>query len=284
MEQRPALATARGLRRRGPGAPRRRVPRLRRQQRGGLREEAGILDGGLDAALHDRPPYGDIVETLEVAGDREPERRRHVAGDLRRREPPGHGRKRQAVQRAGGERRQLCRIEARRIARDVVEREQTGELVEARHRLNGVGRSRQHRQRGDGECLDSGLAQAAERQGAGSLREAFAVGRGQEIVVGEARHGAAERLRQLDLHRGVGDMVLPADHVGDPEVEVIDDRGQRVEEAAVLAHQHGVAQRRAVDAAGAAHAVVPGPPRRGPAGSASAGGGPRPPDACDRRA
>ena len=51
-----------------------------------------------------------------------------------------------------------------------------------------------------------------------------------EIVVAEGRHRPVrECLIKLDLHRGIGDVVLAADHMGDCEIDVVDDRRQRVE-------------------------------------------------------
>ena len=75
-----------------------------------------------------------------------------------------------------------------------------------------------------------------------------------------AKTGAAraERLEDLDLHRRVGDVVLAADHVRDGEVDVVDDRRQRVEIGAVLAHQHRVRERAAIDMRRAAHEIGPG--------------------------
>ena len=58
--------------------------------------------------------------------------------------------------------------------------------------------------------------------------------------MGEARHLAAERFENLDLHRRVHHVVLAADDMGDGEIDVIDHRGQCVEISAVLAHQHRI--------------------------------------------
>ena len=73
----------------------------------------------------------------------------------------------------------------------------------------------------------------------------------------EDRRRAAERLEDLDLHRRVGDVVLAADDMGDAKVDVVDDGRQGVEIGAVLAPQHRIGQRGAVDMAFAAHQVVP---------------------------
>jgi len=75
--------------------------------------------------------------------------------------------------------------------------------------------------------------------------------------VGEARWRGAKSLEQLDLRRGVGDVVVAADHMGDAQVDIIDDGWQRVEIAAVGAHQDGIALARLVDVLRAAREVVP---------------------------
>ena len=65
--------------------------------------------------------------------------------------------------------------------------------------------------------LDPGLAQTREREVAEALREPLAARRGQQVVVPEERRAPAEGLEELDLDRRVGDVVLAADHVGDPQ-------------------------------------------------------------------
>ncbi len=72
----------------------------------------------------------------------------------------------------------------------------------------------------------------------------------------KVRHRAAQRLEDLDLRAGVGDVVLAADHMGDAEVDVVDHRGQRVEIGAVGADQHRVGHRGGVDRLRALDEVV----------------------------
>ena len=63
----------------------------------------------------------------------------------------------------------------------------------------------------------------------------------------EARRLDAERLEELDLRRGIGDVILAAHHMRDAEVDVVDDARQRIEIAAVGADEHRIRQRRCVD-------------------------------------
>ena len=63
------------------------------------------------------------------------------------------------------------------------------------------------------------------------------------------RGSRAERREQVDLHAGVGDVVLAADDVGDAGVDVVHHRGEGVERRAVGADQHRVGHARAASPA-----------------------------------
>ena len=73
----------------------------------------------------------------------------------------------------------------------------------------------------------------------------------------EGRRLGAQRLEQLDLRRGIGDVIFAAHHMSDAEVDVVDDARQRIEIAAVGADQHRVRQRGCVDMLLAADEIVP---------------------------
>ena len=79
----------------------------------------------------------------------------------------------------------------------------------------------------------------------------------QKAVMGIGRNGAAQRPGDFDLHRRIHHMVLAADHMGDAELDVIDDRRQRVEIAAILADQHRIGQGRRIDMLGPADKIGP---------------------------
>ncbi len=170
---------------------------------------------------------------------------------------------------------------------------------------DGLGRPDEDRQRRHRQRLDPLLAKRGDRQRARALRQPLPARIGQQIVMPEARRGARERLEYLDLHRGVGDVVLAANDVSHSELDIVDHRRERVEIAPVLAPQDRIGQRGAVDMALAPHQIVPAhglrfelePPvrpaaggleqRRGPRRSAAAPRGRRPADgrapagACD---
>ena len=65
--------------------------------------------------------------------------------------------------------------------------------------------------------------------------------------MGVFRTRGPQRLGNLDLHGGVDHMVFAADHMGDAEINVVDDRWQRVEIGAILADQHRVRLRGGVN-------------------------------------
>ena len=57
----------------------------------------------------------------------------------------------------------------------------------------------------------------------------LALAAGQQRFVREGRERRAERGEHLDLGRGVGDMILAAQHMGDAHVDIVDHRGEHVE-------------------------------------------------------
>ncbi len=135
----------------------------------------------------------------------------------------GHG-----VEDAGVEAGELGRIEAGRAVRDLVEREDAGDGAPDRGsgssgRLVPVSTAMMATAIG----AVAGLAQLGQRQRAEALGQPLAFGAGEEVVVGEGRDRAAQRLEDLDLRAGIGDVVLAADHVGDAQVDIVDHRGQR---------------------------------------------------------
>ena len=73
----------------------------------------------------------------------------------------------------------------------------------------------------------------------------------------EAWRFARQRLENLDLDGGVGDVILAANDMRHPEVDVVDHRGQRVKIGSILAAEDRIGERGAVDVALSAHQVVP---------------------------
>ena len=72
-----------------------------------------------------------------------------------------------------------------------------------------------------------------------------------------AGRGATQGFEDLDLRAGIGDMVLTANHVGDPSFNIIDTAGQRVEIRAIGADQNRIRQATRLDRLFAAHQIVP---------------------------
>ena len=70
---------------------------------------------------------------------------------------------------------------------------------------------------------------------------AWSVGLEDERDVGVFRRFDAESLEELEVLRGVGEVVLAADHVGDPHLDVVDDVDEVEDRFAVGAEDHEVA-------------------------------------------
>src|SRR5690606_31425315 len=68
----------------------------------------------------------------------------------------------------------------------------------------------------------------------------------QQRVMRKDRRLRAKRADDLDLHASIGDVVRAANDMGDPEVNIIHDAWQRIEEAAILADQHRIGKRRTI--------------------------------------
>ena len=73
----------------------------------------------------------------------------------------------------------------------------------------------------------------------------------------ERRYASAQGLEHLDLHGGVVDVILATHHVGHVQIDVVDRRGQHVEERSVFANDHRIAEVGARNANRAAHPVGP---------------------------
>ena len=72
-----------------------------------------------------------------------------------------------------------------------------------------------------------------------------------------ARRIAAERLPEVDLHAGVGDVVLAAHDVRDAAFQVVHDGGEGVERRAVAADHHRIGQARQLHRPPPEHVVIP---------------------------
>ena len=91
-----------------------------------------------------------------------------------------------------------------------------------------------------GQVAHVAVGRDAER--AVALRQLGAVGSVDQRDVGEFRHPPAERLEQLGLAEGVGQMVVAADHVGDFHVVIVDHDREHVGRRPVGAQQHHVVE------------------------------------------
>ncbi len=112
----------------------------------------------------------------------------------------------------------LIRVE---VEVDVVSRQP--ELVEVRaHRFCGIPR----------------VAQRRDRRAFGALRQLLAVVADDQAVVDHLRRLVAERSMQCSVQRLVRPVIRPADHVRDPEVQIVDDTREMERRRPIVAPEH----------------------------------------------
>ena len=150
---------------------------------------------------------------------------------------------------------ELLLVEDGVLLRDAIEREGAAELRRRDDGSLAVERPAEQRQ----EVHESvgqipPVAVFLHIGGAVALRELLAVGAQDHGQVREQRHLGAERLVDEHLARGVGEMVVAADDVGDGHVHVVADHSEVVGERAVGAAQDHVVHH--ID--GEAHVAVDG--------------------------
>ena len=204
------------------------------------RQQSGVLDHRRERPAHDRRP-----DRASASVARLPRTARQNASprSARSRQARAHRVVGQAVHSARVERAQLLRREARRGAADLGEIDGLRPARRARlDRLDRIGRCRAApaaRRSPAARCRCSRSSRSdSEPSRLDRPPPGASTSSGKCAKAGTAR---AQRLEDLDLRAGVGDVVLAADHVGDAEVDVVDHRGQRVEIGAVLADQHRIA-------------------------------------------
>ena len=94
--------------------------------------------------------------------------------------------------------------------------------------------------RANGQRFDAFFPQLANTQRPQTFGE-FSLFAGQQRQMRELGNFAAESLKHLYLNSRIADMVFAADNVGYAEVDVINDRWQMIQKAAVFAYNNRVA-------------------------------------------
>ena len=137
---------------------------------------------------------------------------------------------------------ELGEVEARRRAADLRQVEGRDHLLGGEDFLVAVAPAEPHQvvAHGDGEVAHRPIGIDAER--AVALGELGAVRPVDQRNVRHHRHGPAERVVDLLLARGVGEMIVAADDVGDAHVVVVDHDREHVGRRAVRAQQHEVVE------------------------------------------
>src|ERR1700730_4702542 len=91
-----------------------------------------------------------------------------------------------------------------------------------------------------------------------ALRHPLAARQSEKVMMREARRLGAEGFENFDLCRSIGEMVLAADDVSDTHLDVVDDRGERIEPSAIGAAGDRIGERGGIGLDAPAHEIVPG--------------------------
>ena len=136
---------------------------------------------------------------------------------------------------------QLLLVEDRRRSPDPVDRELVDELLGGEDRLVVLGAPAEQGQVvADRRRQVAALAQLLHRGGAVALGELLAVRPVEQRQVRVAGRLGAERREHEQLLRGVGEVVVAADHIGDAHLEVVDGDREVVQRGAVAAGDHEI--------------------------------------------
>ena len=152
---------------------------------------------------------------------------------------------------------ELLGVEGRRVLGDAVERKLAGQDVARDDRGLAVERPAEQRQVVDeGVGKVAGVAVLLHRSCAVALGELLTVGAQDHGDVGERGHGRAEGLVDHDLARGVGQVVVAADDMGDLHHGVVDDGREVVRGRAIGAEDDKVVELLGVEGHLAVNGVV----------------------------
>ena len=151
------------------------------------------------------------------------------------------------MQIARSQREQVLFVEFRRRRAKVRDVEPVNQLVHRRAELNRLAGPQTRHQRQQGKGFNPAFAQIAQGQRAQTFRQGLTLRTGQQRMVRERRHIAAQRADDLDLGRGVRHVVRTAHNIGHAHLGVIDNRGQRIQELPVATDQNGVGHACRVD-------------------------------------
>ena len=138
---------------------------------------------------------------------------------------------------------ELFGVEGRRVLGNAVERELTGQNIARDDRGLAVERPAEQRQVVNERVGQvAGVAVLLHRGGAVAFGELLAVGTQDHGDVGERGNGGAEGLVNHDLARGVGQMVVAADDMGDLHHGVVDDGREVIRGRAIGAEDDEVVE------------------------------------------
>ena len=253
QEQRAALAPGLVLQPAGQGVPRIARPIDVAGDPGRKREVIAILfgDRGRDRSLDHMPPVARLGDARQIGADRQPGRLIHA-----RRQAIGHRGDIELVHDPRVDRGQLGLVESRRRSPEPGKIEPRDQRRGVDDRFDRIARPQPREERPHRFGLDAALAEAVDADRAEPFRQlAFAAD--QQRLMGEGRRRHAHRLEHLQLQRGVGDVILAADDMGDAHLGIVDGGRQHVQPRSVSAADNRIAHRSRVEMLGPADQVGP---------------------------
>ena len=127
-----------------------------------------------------------------------------------------------------GERQQVIGVKLGRGRAKTAYIEPVDQVLHRLRQFHGLRRPKPRHQAKQCHGLNAIGAKIAQCQHAQTLGQLFALGTGEQRVVGEIGRSAAHGLHDLNLRGGVGHMVSPAHDVGHTHVDVINGRGKGI--------------------------------------------------------
>ena len=185
---------------------------------------------------HHLPPLVDIAHIVQVRADHRPCFGGHCLG-----QSVFHIRIIQQMHDLLVELRQLFIVKPGRRAAEAGKIERGNQLLDIGNRFDRIAGSDAGQQGDNRLRLDILLAKAAHTERTQTFGK-LALGPDEQGFMRKFRGLRAKRVEHLDLHRGIGDMVLAAHDMGNPHLDIVDRRRQHIEPAAVFAQDDRVGQ------------------------------------------
>ena len=225
------------------------------QQAGGLGQVGAVIfidRRGVDGSGDHAPPACRLVHPRQVGAHRQPAGLAHAFRQAVRHFGIG-----QLVDDPGVEAGQFLLVEPGRGTAEGGKIEGGQQRGPVSQRLHRQGRAQPRQQGNQCSRFDPLFAEGIAAQRAEPLGQ-LALAAHQQRLVREGGRRGAQRGEHLQLHGGVGYVVLAAQHLGHAHGDVIDHRGEHIEPRAIGPPHHRIGQLRGDELLRPAHAVHPG--------------------------